>query len=270
MKSLLTALQEGRLVELPTNDKGKALEFLANLIEAVPDLPGVPALYEGMMARERTTSTALGMGVACPHVRAAGGSGELICAVGWSPEGIEFDAPDGKKVHLVVMYYIPDAQKHVYLKELSGLAAAMQREGGIQPIATADDVATVRERLLDWVSAAIEANVPEAKARMIRLEARQAATEIAPVAAPAAGDLKIESVLFVEQANQPPLVLCNQVELAMALERLEGLRDLLQQRAQFECDGWRVVSRELTRYEGGRALHTCTAVKATPVPIAQK
>ena len=33
----------------------------------------------------------------------------------------------------------------------------------------------MRERLLDWVSAAIEASIPEAKARMIRLEARQAA-----------------------------------------------------------------------------------------------
>jgi hypothetical protein len=53
MKSLLTALREGRLVELPDANKEKALEYLANLIEAVPDLPGVPELYEAMMARER-------------------------------------------------------------------------------------------------------------------------------------------------------------------------------------------------------------------------
>ena len=101
MKSLLSALREGRLVELPDSDKGKSLEYLANLIEAVPDLPSVAELYEAMMAREQAMNTGIGMGVACPHVRAAG-SGELVCAVGWSPPGIDYGAADGKKVHLVV------------------------------------------------------------------------------------------------------------------------------------------------------------------------
>ena len=41
MKSLLTALQEGRLIELPDNTKDRALQYLATLLEAVPDLkPG--------------------------------------------------------------------------------------------------------------------------------------------------------------------------------------------------------------------------------------
>ena len=97
MKSLLNALQEGRLVELPDTDKGKSLEYLANLLEAVPDLPPAPQLYEAMMARERAMNTGIGMGVACPHVRAPG-SGDLLCAVGWSPSGIDYGAPDGKKV----------------------------------------------------------------------------------------------------------------------------------------------------------------------------
>ena len=38
MKSLLTALQEGRLIELPDNNKNKALDYLATLIEAIPDI----------------------------------------------------------------------------------------------------------------------------------------------------------------------------------------------------------------------------------------
>ncbi len=37
MKSLLDALQEGRLIELPEIDKAKNLNLLATLIEAVPD-----------------------------------------------------------------------------------------------------------------------------------------------------------------------------------------------------------------------------------------
>ena len=36
----------------------------------------------------------------------------------------------------------------------------------------AEAIADVREKLLDWVSAAIEAGLPQTRARMIRLEAR--------------------------------------------------------------------------------------------------
>ena len=262
MKSLLTALREGRLIELPDTDKGKSLEYLANLIEAVPDLPSVPELYEAMMARERTMNTGIGMGVACPHVRAAG-TGDLVCAVGWSPAGIEYGAPDDKKVHLVVMYYIPESQKNVYLKEISSLAAAVRREGDIRPLATAEDIATVRERLLDWVSAAVEANIPEAKARMIRLEARQAAAEAAPLAA---GPLQITEALFLLAEGQKPVVLCQLPDLAAGLEKDEGLGALLQQRGQFERAGYRLVFHSLTQYQNGRTLQEYWAVKAPVKP----
>lgn len=39
MDSILDALQEGRLFELPENDKNHALQFLAHIIEAFPQIP---------------------------------------------------------------------------------------------------------------------------------------------------------------------------------------------------------------------------------------
>jgi mannitol/fructose-specific phosphotransferase system IIA component (Ntr-type) len=261
MKSLLNALQEGRLIELPDEDKEKSLEYLAHLIEAVPDLAGSPELAEEMIARERLHNTGLGLGIACPHVRATGG-GELLCAVGWSPVGIDYGASDGKKVHLVVMFYIPDAQKNVYLKEVSALASAIRREGGITPIATAEDIATVRERLLDWVQTAIEANIPEAKARMIRLEERQAVAEAsAPAgAAPApAGLLQVLPTLFVVGDGRT-LALCANAELSAELEKDADLPGTLLRRGQFERAGWRFVFRSATAY-GARTLYDFIAVK---------
>lgn len=265
MKSLLNALHEGRLVELPDTDKGKSLEYLANLLEAVPDLPPTPQLYEAMMARERAMNTGLGLGVACPHVRAPG-TGELLSAVGWSPGGIDYGAPDGKKVHLVVMYYIPDSQKNVYLKEISALAGAVRREGGIQAIASANDIATVRERLLDWVSAGIEASIPEAKARMIRLELRQAVAEAAPATAAAAGAIQIVRVLVLQIPGQKPVVLCQQPELAASLEKEERLGALLHQNAQFDSAGFRLVPQSATQYQNARALYEYAAVKLGAAP----
>lgn len=260
MKSLLNALQEGRLIELPDEDKEKSLEYLAHLIEAVPDLAGSPELAEEMIQRERAHNTGLGLGIACPHVRATGG-GELLCAVGWSPAGIEYGASDGKKVHLVVMYYIPDAQKNVYLKEISALASAIRREGGIAPIATAEDVPAVRERLLDWVQAAIEANIPESKARMIRLEERQAVAEAAapPGALAPAGALQLLASLFLVSDGKA-LALCPNVDLSAELEKDPELPELLLRRAQFERAGWRFVFRSATAY-GARTLYDYVAVK---------
>jgi mannitol/fructose-specific phosphotransferase system IIA component (Ntr-type) len=259
VKSLLNALQEGRLVELPDAEKGKALEYLAHLIEAVPDLSGISELYEAMMAREKAQNTALGLGVACPHVRAPG-EGELFCAVGWSPAGIDYGAPHGKKVHLVVMYYIPDAQKNVYLKEVSGLAGAIHREGGISAIASAEDIATVRERLLDWVLAALEASIPEAKARMIRLEARQAAVESAPAAA-VPGQIEVFPALVVAMGDSRPIVLCQAPQVAAALEKAEDLGVKLRQQSQFDLAGFKLIHRSSTQYGAGRTLHEYLAIK---------
>jgi nitrogen PTS system EIIA component len=258
MKSLLNALQEGRLIELPDSDKERSLEYLAHMIEAVPDLAGSPELAEEMIARERQHNTGLGLGVACPHVRASGG-GELLCAVGWSPDGIDYGASDARKVHLVVMYYIPDAEKNVYLKEVSALAGAIRREGGIQPIASAEDIATVRERLLDWVQAAIDANIPEAKARMIRLEARQAVAEAAGPAPAAGGPLQLMTALFVV-ADGKTLALCPSAELSAELEKDAELAAALALRGQFERGGWRFVFRAATVY-GARVLYDYAAVK---------
>lgn len=260
MKSLLNALQEGRLIELPDEDKEKSLEYLAHLIEAVPDLAGSPELADEMILRERQHNTGLGLGIACPHVRATGG-GELLCAVGWTPVGIDYGASDGKKVHLVVMYYIPDAQKNVYLKEVSSLASAIRREGGITPIAAAEDIATVRERLLDWVQAAIEANIPEAKARMIRLEERQAVAEAAVPAGAAApaGPLQLLATLFVV-GDGKTLALCPNADLGAELEKDAELPELLLRRGQFERGGWRFVYRTATAF-GARTLYDYVAVK---------
>ena len=133
MKSLLEALKEGRLVELPESNKESALELLAHLIEAVPDIGTKVDLMKGVMEREAQSNTAIGRGLACPHCRVAA-DGELLCAVGWSPTGLDYGAPDGKRVHLLVMYYVPDGERNSYLKEISGLAKAVQASDTIETI----------------------------------------------------------------------------------------------------------------------------------------
>ena len=46
MDTLLDALQEGRLIELPDNDKDDALRVLAHILEAIPSVPPGPTWWD--------------------------------------------------------------------------------------------------------------------------------------------------------------------------------------------------------------------------------
>jgi len=254
MKTLLAALEEGRLIELPDNNKDKALQILGSLIEAVPGLKAGTQVVESVLARERAANTALGQGWACPHARTSA-EGELLCAIGWSPAGIDFGAPDGRPVRLIVMYYIPDAQKNAYLKEISALARVIQKPEGLAPLDQAPDLNTVRIRLLDIISAAMETDVPEARARMIRLEARQAAA--AGVGWPA----QIIPCALLVRPGQPPTVLALDREVVAQLEAAPELPALLAKQNQADVAGYRVLARHAIAYQPDRVLYECLAVK---------
>lgn len=251
MRSILTALQEGRLFELPESGKARALEFLARILDANPDIEvGTDALEE-IQKRELECNTGIGMGVAVPHVRARREEGELFCAVGWSPGGIDYAAPDGEHVHLVVMYYIPGAQKNVYLKEISTLVKAMKKTGGIEPIAHAADLNNVRNLLLDWVSTSLGETGPEAVARMIKLEVRQTQ---APAAAPVAAGGRALAFQALVAAGQV-FVLAADADWSSAAEKDPAFSSRLAPGAGFAVAGRNVFVTTVTTYPAGRTLY---------------
>jgi mannitol/fructose-specific phosphotransferase system IIA component (Ntr-type) len=256
MKSLLDALQSGRVVELPSTEKEASLRTLAHLIEAVPEMSREVDLVEEILKRERAVNSGIGLGIACPHVR-VGGHGDLLCSVGWSPAGIEYGASDGKKVHLIAMYFIPDAQKNAYLKEISGLAEAVKKAGDIQSIAKANDIASVREQLLGWVSGAIDAGLSQIRARMIHLEARQA--QVAG-AGPAAAT-QIFPMLILNASESQRIVLCENKDLSAALEKDPSIAVAARQGASFDRAGYRFIFRSSITYDPSRPLHEFIAVK---------
>ena len=258
MQSLLDALKDGRLVELPDNDKEKALQYLAHLIEAIPEIGGGVDLEEDVCKREKASNTGIGLGVACPHVRVPR-NGNLLCAVGWSPAGVNYGAMDNEHVHLIFMYYIPDSAKTAYLREISFLAMAIKKEQGIHAIAHAEDIATVRERLLDWVSAAIESEIPGTKARMIRLEMRQAVLDSGAQAV--TSTQQIFPVLILSQTEDEQIVLCENREIVTLLEADNALGLILKQRAQFDRGTFRFVYRTALLYDPTRPLYEYLAIK---------
>jgi len=269
MRSILTALQEGRLFELPDAGKGRALEFLARILDANPDIEVGTDTIEEINKREEECNTGIGLGVGVPHVRARREEGELFCAIGWSSPGLDYTAADGKPVHLVVMYYIPGAQKNVYLKEISSLVKAIRKTGGIDPIAHATDLNDVRNLLLDWVSAGLGEAGPESVARMIKLEVKQAQQISAPGALPVTTDgvpvagRRVARVATLSILIMPPtgaFVLAQDAEWIAAVEKENGLAPRLASGMPFVAAGRKLFVTGTTPYPGGRILYQCVTI----------
>jgi nitrogen PTS system EIIA component len=89
MDTILDALREGRLFEIPDNAKADALQFLAHIIEAFPEIPAGTDIVDAVMTREQEVSTALGQGWACPHARVAFEEDWSVRSEGGSRRGSE-------------------------------------------------------------------------------------------------------------------------------------------------------------------------------------
>ena len=261
MKSLLTALQEGRLIELPDTHKEKSLEYLATLIEAIPDIGGEGGITETVLERERLHNTGIGKGWACPHAR-SDSDGELLCSVGWSPGGIDYGSPDGKPVHLVVMYFVPDGQKNSYLKEISSLAKAIQTVPSMQALESMEDLSEVRHSLLDAINAALESMAPDARARMIQLEVKQAAVADRVPAVPLEIASRLVPVMIVVVPGHKPLVLGQERDLVRLIDGVEHVPADLEVHGRSEHAGVQILLRSVANYQPDRTVYDCLVLRA--------
>ena len=258
MNSLLDALQEGRLIELPDNDKEHSLRFLAHILEAIPSLPAGTDVAGRIMAKEGSTKTALGKGWACPDARVSFNE-DLICVVGWSPTGIDYGAPDGMPVRIIAMYLVPENQRSNYLREVSLLAKALAIYPGLEILNAAGELNEVREHLLDMISSTKGAVGPDSRARMIQLQTRPSIVE-----APAynLANLIVEPVTIIAGVGITPVVLGHDRQLVDFLDGSAGLTEGITTHGIFQNGGWRIVKRSEVSYQADRTLFDCLAIKA--------
>lgn len=260
MDTLLDALQEGRLFELFDNDKTDALKFLAHIIEAFPEVPAGTDVVGLIMKREQSTNTAIGNGWAFPHARVPFEE-DLTCVIGWSPTGINYGAKDGKAVALVIMHLVPENQRNHYLREISILAKAIETYPGLDKLREVKDLNDVRNYLLDLIDVTKESAIPDARARMIRLQAKPA-----PAAFPL-GDLSnllVEPVTLIAVPGLQHIVLSQNPSLMEGLDDAKDLIGKIETEGLYNAGGWRVLRRGAMTYQGGRVTYDCIAVKLIP------
>ena len=92
-------------------------ELLAAVINCLPPLPllDTNALYREILEREALVSTGIGHGIALPHPRnpMIGEGGEPFVAVVFPAQPLDWNAPDGVKVHTVFLLVSSSIKQHL-------------------------------------------------------------------------------------------------------------------------------------------------------------
>lgn len=166
-------ISRSRVVDLGSADLEGALVELLNLtVERFSDL-NKDSLLKGLLRRESTMTTYLGLGVAMPHVRVKMGR-RYILAVGRSPYGIRYDsAMDSEPVRLVIML-IADVKTRDYLQLLASLAQLLKEPDFVESLVKAPDLDTLYDRLFGGLGGVVATPLPAAQTRVNRVVLREA------------------------------------------------------------------------------------------------
>lgn len=123
-------LKEGQVVTgFSARDKWEAITRLLDLLIAQGRLREEQrtTAFAALAAREKVASTGMEFGVAIPHASVEGLEGALS-AVGLSPGGVPFQAPDGQPARIIVLLLIPHRERLKHTATLAGIARLLNYE----------------------------------------------------------------------------------------------------------------------------------------------
>jgi PTS system nitrogen regulatory IIA component len=117
LSSVSEALQRGKIFyDLPGDTPEAALREVVTRLALPPGLDP-EFLLQTLLAREALGSTAIGNGIAIPHVRnpIVGPTGESAISLCFLKNPIDFDAVDGQPVSTLFTLVSPDVKAHLHL-----------------------------------------------------------------------------------------------------------------------------------------------------------
>jgi len=128
--------------------KEQVLRELVELIDASGKVSNKSKLFTDLINRERKATTAIGDGLAVPHVRTMQAK-DLVIFFARSTEGVEFMALDHKPVHLFIGVVAPPYDDALYLQLYKKIALAFGSEAARRKLMSARDEHEVIKILSD-------------------------------------------------------------------------------------------------------------------------
>lgn len=111
-------------VPLDATEKKAAVHELIDLLGEIGRISDTDALKRVVWDREQQRSTGIGEGLAIPHGK-SDVSDDLVIAVGVPAQPIDFDAIDGKPVHLIVLLASPPDKTSDHIQALGKISRMM-------------------------------------------------------------------------------------------------------------------------------------------------
>ena len=118
-------------------NKERILDSLVSILGLSDRTGNRCKLLTDFINRERKASTAIGYGIAIPHVRTMQAK-EFLIGFGRSNEGYYFDSPDNEPVRLFFVMAAPPYDDTFYLKIFKALAEVLQYEQFRQELMAAE------------------------------------------------------------------------------------------------------------------------------------
>ncbi len=110
--------------ELRGSERFGVIRELCDTVAEQAGAPDADTLFSAVRERETLMGTATGHEIAIPHARLPA-LRRPVLTFGRSVRGVEWDAPDGRPVHLVFLLLTPDREEGLQLQILAALAQAM-------------------------------------------------------------------------------------------------------------------------------------------------
>lgn len=129
-------------------DKEDALNQMVGLMARSGRISDVEIYRKGVYAREEESTTGIGEGIAIPHCKSDAVNAPGLAAMVLK-DGVDFDALDGEKVHLIFLIAAPNTKDNVHLDVLSRLSVLLMDDDftkALQNAATVDEFISVIDR----------------------------------------------------------------------------------------------------------------------------
>lgn len=142
-------------------DKAIALCEIAALAKQSPLCRHISEedILESLQERETLGSTAFGGGVAIPHCRLKSLSDFIVGLVS-VPEGVDFEATDGKKVRLIVFILAPVDRPNAHIRLLSSVSRTLQTPKQVQKLVKAKDPKSLVDTFIRYTGTEIPLEIP--------------------------------------------------------------------------------------------------------------
>ena len=133
---------EDIISSLAAETKDQVLLELAVKAEERHPLLNHTEIFQVLQERERLGSTGIGDGIAIPHGKLKR-TGDILLVFGRSTKGIEYDALDGRKVHIFFLLIAPEEAYGIHLKMLGRISRILKDPAVRKGLLEAPDAAAI-------------------------------------------------------------------------------------------------------------------------------